>query len=63
MKLKHWYNILYVIVNANLIVQLVTQIKSGIKKHANDNVKIIESAKKIISTILTHGFVKVLKVF
>ena len=39
------------------------QIKSGIKKHANDNVKIIESGKKIISTILTHGFVKVLKVF
>ena len=51
------------IVNANLIVQHVTQIKGGIKKHVNHNVKIIESVKQIITTTLAHVFVKVLKVF
>ena len=34
------------IVNANSIVQYVIQIKNGILKHVNLNVKIIASAKK-----------------
>ena len=34
------------VVNANSIVQHVTQIKNGIIKHVNVNVKIIVSAKK-----------------
>ena len=46
MKLKPWQNIFHVIVNANSIVQHVIQIKNGIIKHVNVNVKIIVSAKK-----------------
>ena len=37
-----------------LILQPVIQIKSGIIKHVNVNVKIIESAKKAIGGILAH---------
>ena len=46
MKLKQWQNIFHEIVNANSIVQHVIQIKSGITKHVNVNVKIIISAQK-----------------
>ena len=42
----------HVIVNANSIVQHVIQIKKGIIKQANVNVKIIISVKKIIVGIL-----------
>ena len=45
------------IVNANSIVQHVIQIKNGIMKHVNVNVKIIVHTKKIIA-ILAHVFVK-----
>ena len=51
-KAKKWRNILHVIVNANSIVQNVIQIKNGIIKHANVNVKIIISAKMIIVRML-----------
>ena len=39
MKLEQWQNIFHVIVNANVIVQLAIQIKNGITKLANKNVK------------------------
>ena len=47
MKLKQSHNILHIIANANSIVQHVIQIKNGIIKHANVNVKIIISVKKL----------------
>ena len=49
-------------VNANLIVQHVTQFKNGIKKHVNVNANIIVSAKKIIIGILTHVFVEIVSI-
>ena len=47
MKLKQCQNIFHVIVNANSIVHHVVQIKNGIIKHVNVNVKIIISAKRL----------------
>ena len=44
------------IVNVNSTVQHVIQIKNGIIKHFNVNVKIIVSAKKIKVEILAHVF-------
>ena len=58
MKLKQWQNIFNVTVNENSIVQHAIQIKNGIMKHVNVNVKIIVSAKKIIVGILAHAFVR-----
>ena len=52
MKLKQWQNIFHVTVNANSIVEYRIQIKNGMIKHANVNVKIIVRAKKIIVGIL-----------
>ena len=62
MKLNQWQNIFHLIVIANLIVQYVIQIKNGITKHANANVKIIASAKKIIIGIPAHVSVRILSV-
>ena len=45
------------VVNANSIVHHVIQIKNGIIKHVNVNIKIIASAKKIIVGILAHVLV------
>ena len=42
------------IVNANSIVQYVIQIKNGIIKHVNMNVKIIVHGKMIIAGMLTQ---------
>ena len=39
--ISQWQNILHVILNANSRVQDVIQIKNGIIKHVNVNVKII----------------------
>ena len=47
MKLSQWQNILHVILNANSRVQYVIQIKNGITKHVNVNVKIIAYANYI----------------
>ena len=47
-----------VIVNANSIVQHKIQIRNGIIKHANVNVKVIISAKRIIVGILALLFVR-----
>ena len=47
MKPKQLQNIFHVIANANAIVQHVIQIKNGIMKHVNVNVKIIISAKRL----------------
>ena len=46
------------IINANLIVQHVIQVKNGMMIHANASVKIIVFAKKIIIGILAHVFVR-----
>ena len=43
MKLKQWQNIFHVIVNENSIAQYVIQIKDGIIKHVNVNVKLTVS--------------------
>ena len=45
--------------NVNLIVQYVVQIKNGIIKHVNMNVKIIAIAKKIIDGIIAHVLVRI----
>ena len=58
MKLKQWQNTFHETGNANSVVQHVTQIKSGITKHVNVNIKIIISAQKIIVEILADVFVK-----
>ena len=50
------------VVNANSIVQHVTQIKNGMKKHVNVNANFIVSAKKIIVGILTHVFVEIVSI-
>ena len=44
--------------NANSIVQHEVQIKNGIIKNVNANVKILVSAKKIIVGILANVFVR-----
>ena len=54
MKLKQWQNTFHVIVNANLLLENVIQIKTRIIKHANVGVKIIVPAKNIIVGILEH---------
>ena len=61
-ELKRWQNIFHGIVNANLMVQFVIQIKNLIIKQVNVNVKTIVSAKKIIIGILAHVFVKVISI-
>ena len=48
MSLKPRQNMFHVIVNENSIVQHVIQMKNGIIKYINVNVKIIASAKKIM---------------
>ena len=62
MKLKQWQNIFHVILNATSIVQHVIQIKNGIMKHNNVNVKFIISAKKIVVGILAHVFVRIVNI-
>ena len=59
MKLKQQENIFHVMVKANSIVQHVIQIKNGIIKHVNMNVKISASAKKVIVGMLAHVFVRI----
>ena len=59
---KAMTEIFNVIVNANSIVQHVTQIKNGMIIHVNLNVKIIVHAKNIIVGILAHVFVKIASV-
>ena len=49
----------HVIVNANSIVQHVIQIKIGIIKLVNMNVKTVVITKKIIIVILSHVFVRI----
>ena len=61
MKLRQWQNTLHVIANRNSRVQHVIQIKNGIIKHVNVNVKII-SVKKIIVAILAHVFVRTVSI-
>ena len=53
---KTMKNIFHVILNANSIVQHVIQIKHGITKHINVNIK---STKHVIIGIPTHVFVRI----
>ena len=62
MKLKQWQNIFHAMVNVNSIVQHVIQIKNGITKHINVNVKIIISPQKIIVGILAHVHVRIVSI-
>ena len=62
MKLKQWQNIFHLIVNVNSIVQYAVQIQNGVVKHANVNVKVIASAKKITIGILAHVFVRIVSI-
>ena len=55
-EVKQRQKIFHVIVNRNSIAQYVIQMKSGIIKHVNVNVKIIVRAKNIIVGILAHAF-------
>ena len=55
---KTLVNIFHVIVNVNLIVQLAIQVKNGIIKHVNVNVKIMAHGKMIIVGILAHPFLR-----
>ena len=59
---KKWDSIFYVILNANLIVQHVIQIKIEKIKHVNMRLKIIICAKTIVAGIMTHVFVKILDI-
>ena len=61
-KLKQWQNIFHVIVNANSIVQHLIQIKNGITKHVNVNIKLIISSKKIIVGTLAYVIVRIANV-
>ena len=51
-----------VTINANLIVQLVIQIKIGVMKHASVSVKIMEKEKKITTGIQANVFVKMISI-
>ena len=62
MKPKQKQNIFHVIVNANSIVQYKSQIKNGVIKHVNVNVKITLGAKKIIFGILANVFIRTVKI-
>ena len=55
MKLKQWQNIFRVVIHANPIENLAIQIKNGIIKLVNVNVKIIVHAKKIPSTCICEN--------
>ena len=59
---KTMQNIFHVIVNANLILQHVIQIKNGITKHVNVKLKNIISAKMIVVGILALVFVRTVSI-
>ena len=63
MNLRKWQNMFHAIINANLIVQYVIQIKNETKKHVNVNVKIIVSTKKIIVGILVLVFMRIVSIW
>ena len=62
MKLEQHKNIFHVVVNASSVVQHVIQIKNGIIKQVNVNVKIIVSAENIIVEILAYVFVRMVSI-
>ena len=62
MKLKHYWNILDVIVNVNSIVQHVIQMKNGIIINVNVSVKAIISAKDIMAGIQINIVVKIVSI-
>ena len=62
MKLQQCQNIFHVIVNANSVKKQVIQIKNGIIKLFNVNLKIIISTKKVIVGILAQVFVRTVSI-
>ena len=62
MKLKQWQSIFNAIVNGNSIVQHVVQIKNGIIKHVNVNVKANIRAEKIIVGTLAPVFMSIVSI-
>ena len=60
--LNQWQDIIDVTINAKSIVQYVIQIKNGIIKHVNVNIKIIVHAKKIIVGIHAHVIVRIVSI-
>ena len=62
MKLNRCHDIFHLIVITNSIVEYVVQIKKGIIKHVNVNVKIIVNAKKIVVGILAHLFMRIVSI-
>ena len=62
MKLQQWQNIFHVIVNANSVKKQVIQIKNGIIRLFNVNLKIIISTKKVIVGILAQVFVRTVSI-
>ena len=63
---KHEQNRYYAIVNIILMVENVTQIKSGIIKYAGVSAKIqrkIMHTKRIISGILLHEVLKMVNIY
>ena len=62
MKLKQWQSIFNATVNGNSIVQHVVQIKNGIIKHVNVNVKTNIRGEKIIVGILAPVFMSIVSI-
>ena len=59
MKLKQWQTYFLWLQIQIFLVEHVIQIKNGIIKHINVNVKINVNAQKIIAGILAHVFVRI----
>ena len=59
MKLEQWQNLFYAIVNEYSIVQLGIQIKTGLTKHTNVNVKIIIHTKNIKVGTLANALMRI----
>ena len=62
MNLKQCQNIFHVTANINSIVQHAIQIKGGITKHLNVNVKIIIHVKETVAGAIVYAFVRVISI-
>ena len=62
MERKHLRNLFRIILNANLIVQYVIQIKYAIMKYGNVSIKIIVTSKMITIGILADVLVRIVSI-
>ena len=62
MERKHLRNLFRIILNANLIVQYVIQIKNAIMKYGNVSIKIIVTSKMITIGILADVLVRIVSI-